>query len=279
VTTKPSSSGLIKPTPTKPRDRHPALNTLSSAVNNNAALVQNFQTTQTNVNTSVANQFTQLQTKVDDNLVMLREESSVRAEKDGKLEAQYTVKVDVNGYVSGFGLASTANNSTPYSDFIVRANRFAIGSPSGPGIQPVTPFIVLTTTDAAGNPPGVYMRDTFIQNASIDMAKIKNLLVDNAHIKNLSVDNLKLADGAVSGNKVADLITGSAVVGINGVTVTTNMRRRPLVSANIPGKSVVVPLSVGLNASGYGYIKFGPFVYPEGDSSYLHTGVVEYAYL
>jgi hypothetical protein len=74
--------------------------------------------------------------------------------------------------VSGFGLISTANNSTPFSEFIVRADRFAIGSPSGPGITPKVPFVVLTTTDAEGNAPGVYIDSAIIKNAAIGTLKL-----------------------------------------------------------------------------------------------------------
>ena len=45
------------------------------------------------------------------------------------LYAQYTVKIDNNGYVSGFGLASEIVNGTPYSQFSVRADRFSITDP------------------------------------------------------------------------------------------------------------------------------------------------------
>lgn len=48
------------------------------------------------------------------------------------LRLQYTVKIDNNGYVSGFGLASDPVNGVPYSDFMVRADRFSISSPDYP---------------------------------------------------------------------------------------------------------------------------------------------------
>ena len=48
------------------------------------------------------------------------------------LNGQYTVKVDNNGYVSGFGLASTAVNGAPTSAFIILADAFYVVGPSGP---------------------------------------------------------------------------------------------------------------------------------------------------
>lgn len=97
------------------------------------------------------------------------------------LQGQYTVKIDINGYVSGFGLAAYANNSTPSSSFIVRADSFSIASPSGLGVAPATPFIVRTTgTTINGQyvPPGVYISDVFIQNGTISDAKISNITAD-----------------------------------------------------------------------------------------------------
>jgi hypothetical protein len=116
---------------------------------------------------SVASTVTTLQASVASNTAAIQTEATVRANADNDIYAKYSVKIDVNGYVSGFGLISTANNSTPFSEFIVRADRFAIGSPSGPGITPAIPFIVTTTPtprpDGTTLPPGVYMSTAVVK--------------------------------------------------------------------------------------------------------------------
>lgn len=159
------------------------LNTLWAAVTGSVALVQDGTLTKVNNFAALSSKWVQLQAEVFGSpgqpsiRTALSQEASVRANRDGTLEAQYTIKIDQNGYVSGFGLASTARNSTPVSEFIVRADRFAIGSPAGPGIlDPIVPFIVLTTptvVDGVDVPAGVYIKDAFIQNATIDTLKIK----------------------------------------------------------------------------------------------------------
>ena len=63
------------------------------------------------------------------------------------LEAQYTVKVDVNGKVAGYGLATTPKNGTPESKFIVNADRFGIGAT---GKADVFPFVVDTQKNRVG---------------------------------------------------------------------------------------------------------------------------------
>lgn len=59
----------------------------------------------------------------------LQQEATTRANADGSLGAQWTLKTDINGYISGFGFASTANNATPTSEFIIRADKFAVVMP------------------------------------------------------------------------------------------------------------------------------------------------------
>jgi hypothetical protein len=62
----------------------------------------------------------------------VKTQSSTTANTVDGLKAQYTVKVDANGYVAGFGLASTNNNSTPTSEFSIVADKFTI-APVGSG--------------------------------------------------------------------------------------------------------------------------------------------------
>lgn len=163
-------------------------------------------TTNTNVTnlddtvTAQAEQITTLTSSVGENSSAIQTEASTRATQTGDLFAQYTVKIDANGYVSGFGLASTANDATPFSEFAVRADNFYIASPEGPGVAPSMPFIVQTTATTINEvevPVGVYMNDAFIQNGTITNAKIANLAVDNAKIANLSADKLTAGSIAV----------------------------------------------------------------------------------
>lgn len=125
--------------------------------------------------------------------VTVEQNASATASTVNGLSGQYTVKIDNNGYVSGFGLASTANNASPYSDFLVRADRFAIASPSGPGITPKIPFVVVTTPTVENDvtiQPGVYIDSATIKDASITSAKIGQLVADK-----ITTGRLKVAIG------------------------------------------------------------------------------------
>jgi hypothetical protein len=80
---------------------------------------------------------------------------------DANVYGTYKVKIDVNGYVSGFGMSNDGSTSA----FIIRADVFAIAPPDGLG-DAVIPFIV----DAQDN----------------------KVYIDNAYIRNITADNISL---------------------------------------------------------------------------------------
>ena len=107
---------------------------------------------------------------------------STQATSIDGLEAKYTVKVDTNGAVAGFGLASTDNGfGNITSEFVVNADRFAIMRGGSNTAAATVPFVVQasqTTLNGETVPAGVYMDDAFIKNGSIESAKIGTLAVD-----------------------------------------------------------------------------------------------------
>jgi hypothetical protein len=174
------------------------VNSQFSRVDGSIAALQTTQTTTTNNVSALTSSVSTLQVTVGNNTAAIQTEATTRVNADNDIYSKYSVKIDQNGYVSGFGLISEANNSTPSSAFIVRADLFAIGSPSGPGISPQVPFIVLTTTDANGNPPGVYMDSVLIANAAIDEAKIADATITNAKIGDAQINTLKVAGNSIT---------------------------------------------------------------------------------
>lgn len=136
----------------------------------------------------------------------------VTAESIDGLENQFTVKIDNNDYISGFGLASTPKeDGTPFSEFIIRADRFAVGSGNIDSI----PFIVntssYTTPEGDFVPAGVYIEDAFIKNGSITSAKIGTLAAEKITTGELDSDRIgastitatKLAANSVTAEKLA----------------------------------------------------------------------------
>jgi hypothetical protein len=95
------------------------------------------------------------------------------AKADGQaLQGQYTVKIDLNGHVSGFGLASTLVGNTPTSAFIVRADRFAVVDPASTanGLGTVSPSADTVPFFIDGG--ATYIKNAVIKDASITDAKI-----------------------------------------------------------------------------------------------------------
>lgn len=104
-----------------------SVTTQFATVNNNISGIQSRQTTTANNVAALSSTVTTLQAQVGANSAAISAEATARANADGDLYAQYTLRIDVNGRISGFGLASSAT----VSDFIVRADRFSIVSPNG----------------------------------------------------------------------------------------------------------------------------------------------------
>ncbi len=149
------------------------------------------------------------------------EQSTVAvAAETNALGAQYTVKIDTNGYSTGYGLATTVANATPISSFIVRSDSFAVGSPSGPGITPAVPFIVRTTpgtVNGVAYPAGVYIDAAFILDLTAPIARMGNLWVTNAMVASLSA--AKLTAGSIMVGQYIEstgFVSGSTGWRING---------------------------------------------------------------
>lgn len=151
----------------------------------------------------------------------IAQEQSIRMDETGKLFAKYTVKIDNNGYVTGYGLASTLNNAVPYSEFAVRADKFYIASPSGPGIAPTNPFTVVTTPYFEDSitvvQPGVYITKAMIADGTIKRAKIGEAAIDTARIADLAVTNAKINN--ISAEKITAGFIDAAR--INAGTITS----------------------------------------------------------
>jgi hypothetical protein len=237
---------------------------------------------------------------------VIQEESQALQETDGALSAQYSVKIDNAGFVSGFGLSSTPSRATgdPFSEFMIRADRFSISSPDIPGFvitaltrstttatlttstahglvlndrfsirgvtgdvnwnaawkvaavvsttrinfvvpdtlktavlsasstlcKVVVPFIVTTTAGVNDEgqpiPPGVYITDAYIKDATITTAKIKNAAITDAKILNLSAGKITAGSIAVDqciGSAAYDAADYCVIGGLRDASKTTQV--------------------------------------------------------
>lgn len=106
------------------------LSFLHSSFGTNSAAIKAEESARASQTSAISSSITTLQSSVGSNSIAIQTEQTTRATETGQLFAQYSVKIDSNGYVSGFGLSSTAVDGFPLSQFAVRANRFSIADPS-----------------------------------------------------------------------------------------------------------------------------------------------------
>lgn len=181
-------------------------------------------------------------------------ESAASASAVTGLSAQYTIKQDVAGLISGYGLSSTANNAAPSSAFGVRSNQFFIAPPatasataptvnlyegfcwfdtgvtpnvtryrSGSGwslVSPVLPFVVQATPTTVNGQPvsaGLYASNAYFMNGTITNLMVGKLQLDDGHIVSLAVDKL-IAGSIAVGQFIqsTSYIAGSQGWRING---------------------------------------------------------------
>ena len=165
---------------------------------------------------SLGERITTVQSKADGNTASVQ----AHARSINGLEAQYTVKVDVNGKVAGYGLATTPKNGTPESKFIVNADRFGVGST---GKADVFPFVV----DTQKNRVGVNGELVVNGKAIIDRLNAGDIHGDKITANSLNANRLKagsvtareMAAGSITADKlnVNNLSAISANMGnING---------------------------------------------------------------
>jgi hypothetical protein len=173
------------------------LNLLGTVTNNGTAFVLNTATTQVGGGTTLAQQITQLQTAINGNLASIQANATT---VDG-LSAQYTVKVDVNGHVAGYGLASEAINGSVTSTFIIDANAFAVIDPGHGLTTPKVPFAVTSGVVYMEN---VVVNGALIAAASITSAEIANAAIGTAQIANASITAAKIANATITGNLIVD---------------------------------------------------------------------------
>ncbi|MBP7339642.1 DUF1983 domain-containing protein, partial [Niveispirillum sp.] len=150
------------------------------------------------------------------------------------LSAQYTVKIDTNGKVAGFGLASTPINGTPVAHFAVVADKFSVSLPGetgnrflfAAGTDPVTglPTVVINGALYAGtiaanqvragtlNAGVAYVGDVYATQLKSGSIATAQLFMEDGSNAGVVIDGLSrniLVRTAVNANRVAAGKVGS----------------------------------------------------------------------
>ena len=174
-------------------------------------VVQNTLTQATGDIKSLGERITTAQSTADGNKATVQ----AHARSINGLEAQYTVKVDANGKVAGFGLATTPKNGTPESKFIVNADRFGIGAT---GKADVFPFVVDTQKNRVG------VNGELVVNGKA--------IIDNLNAGDIHGD--KITANTLNANRLKAGSVTAREIGANSVTADKmNVTSLSAVSSNL----------------------------------------------
>ena len=170
---------------------------------------------------ALGERITTVQSKADGNTAAVQ----AHAKSINGLEAQYTVKVDVNGKVAGYGLATTPKNGTPESKFIVNADRFGVGST---GKADVFPFVV----DTQKNRVGVNGELVVNGKAIVDKLNAGDIHGDKITANTLNANRLKA--GSVTAREMAAGSITAEKLAANSVTANKmNVNELSAISSNL----------------------------------------------
>lgn len=210
-----------------------------------AAQIKSEATTRTAADSAIGTRIDSLAVTVNGNTAAISAESTARANADGTLFAQYTVKVDLNGRVAGFGLASTANNGIPTSEFAVVADRFYIAPPGQAG-KGNMPFVVQASDTIINGilvPAGVYIDAAYIKVGTISKAMIGLAAIDDARISDLSA--AKITAGIIAADRLdANIITSKGLT-VDAAKITTGFIDVARIGDATIGGAKIVNASIG----------------------------------
>jgi hypothetical protein len=183
-----------------------AINTIWGKVGSNTALVQSGTQIVTNNVGGVATKFDQLQATVTDPVTglvktyaTLRDDFKVTNDKVNGMSGTWSVKLDLNGYVSGLSLNAVADPSgNQRSNMLFNVDTFAIGAPGHPE---AVPFAIDAKTGLVSIKGNLVAEGSItgrqIAAVSVDRSKIALKAIGGAQIDDLAVDTLKIAGNSV----------------------------------------------------------------------------------
>lgn len=125
----------------------------------------------------------------------------------GEMQAQYTVKLNVNNHVAGIGLLLEESG---YSEFVILSDKFMVVNPT----DTMSPKAVFTVGNVNGVSAVGINGDLIIDGSILarniganeiiaNAANIKDALITNAKLVNATIEAAKIKDGTITGAKIA----------------------------------------------------------------------------
>jgi len=227
-----------------------ALNTLWTRIGANTALVQTGTQIVANNVGSVVTKFEQLQAVTTDpttglvaKYAVMRSEYNVINDKVSGMAAKWSVKLDLNGYISGLSLnAGVTPDGKSESMFIIAADVFAIGAPGKPNS---VPFAFDAQTGLLA------LKGSMIATGSIQATALKarSITAESGVIGDLAVTNANIANAAITSAKIGDAEIGTLKIGGNAVTAMWSASGYASCSVNV--MAMGVPMVIWVSAKGF----------------------------
>ena len=200
------------------------VDTIQTNVNNNTAAIQSNQTAISDLSTSTASSIQTLTTKTNNNAAAIQTNATAISTLDGECEAQYTIKVNANKKIAGFGLWS----STTASEFAILADKFKVVGNNNTSC-PV--FSVDTQTGAVGivgnlfvlgakNAGSGWITGDYINANSVITLNNGSIVIDGTHgtIKVLDPNNTSSGTYTyISDGYVSQYVNGTMMRSLNAV--------------------------------------------------------------
>lgn len=143
------------------------------------------------------------------------------------LGTNWSIKSDINGYISGIALSSNWNNGNPTSAFKINADAFIVGK-AGIDFAPMIVTTVPQTINGQYYPAGAWFNTAgivyasittaHIQDAAITSAKIGYAQIQTAHIQDAAINTAKIAYAAITNAKIGDLQVDTIKIAYGSVT-------------------------------------------------------------
>ena len=133
------------------------------------------------------------------------------------VEANYSVKIDNNNRITGFGLLSTTSGATPFSEFAVVADQFSIVSPDSTADTPIQPFTV--TADKIYFGADVIVSGDLISTGTIsaDRLQIDGVMFDTETVG--GVTSLIIKESGINTSQIAESAITTARLSNDSVTI------------------------------------------------------------
>jgi len=178
---------------------------LAAKVDNNQATIQSESVARANADSAIASNVSTLSTTVGNNTSAIQ---TIDSSVDG-IQSKHAVKIDTNGYVTGYELIGTGASSS----MVFHVDNFLVGKP---GTTNKYPFVI-GTVDGVSR---VSMDSAFIQDAAIENVKIANATITRLKIEGHTLTEVASYYVAAAKDMLEDA-TWTYYTDIDQITITT----------------------------------------------------------